>query len=243
MKLLNLKRNYKKNGFVVVKQLISKETLLEAKENLKDFSQRYKTKSKRKINYTKDSKINSIHDMERWIWIKKFRQSSELKKIVRVLVGKKAKNFGSEFFGKPARVGLKSPIHQDNYYWCVNNNKGITVWIAFNRAEKKNGGIFYYKGSHKIGLLDHKPSYAPGSSQTVSNLNKLKRLKKIYPKLNSGDCLVHDVMVVHGSKPNKSKFSREGITLRYIPKNSKIDKKKQKYYRKKLWEQVRSRTH
>ena len=80
----------------------------------------------------------------------------------------KLSNFGAEVFAKPAVVGMSVPIHQDNYYWNLNNAKGVTVWIALDKSTKKNGALFYYKSSHKLRLLKHKNSYTPGSSQKIT---------------------------------------------------------------------------
>ena len=57
------------------------------------------------------------------------------------------------------------------------------IEITLNRANKKNGGVYYFEGSHKLGLLNHKPSFAPGSSQTIKSLRKLKKCKINIPKL------------------------------------------------------------
>ena len=73
-----------------------------------------------------NKKINSIHNMEDWIWIKKLRKDKTIIEIIKTLIKERAKNFGSEFFAKPARHGLKSPVHQDNFYWSLsplNKNK------------------------------------------------------------------------------------------------------------------------
>ena len=106
---------------------------------------------------------------------------------------------------------------------------------------KKNGGVYYFAGSHKIGLLQHKPSLSPGSSQTIKDLKKLKKFKKFYPKLQPGDCLIHNVMVVHGSEANNSKYPRKGVTLRFIPKNSKFNKLQKIKYEKSLKKQIKIR--
>ena len=188
-----------------------------------------------------NKKINSIHNMEDWIWIKKLRKDKTIIEIIKTLIKERAKNFGSEFFAKPARHGLKSPVHQDNFYWSLsplNKNKGLTIWISLNKSDKRNGGVFYFKGSHKIGLLNHVPSHAPGSSQTVKNLKMLKRFRKVYPKLNPGDCLIHNTMVAHGSEPNKSNSPRKGITLRYVPKKSKFNKSHKNKYLQSLKKQI-----
>ena len=86
------------------------------------------------------------------------------------------------------------PVHQDNFYWCTRKGSGITIWIALNNSSKKNGGIFYFKGSHKMGLLEHDISYVPGSSQKLKYLDSMSVFKKVYP-LRAGDCEVHSSLV------------------------------------------------
>ena len=92
------------------------------------------------------------------------------------------------------------PPHQDNYYWCVNNSKALTIWISLDKSTKKNGALSYYSGSHKYGVLNHRASYHPGTSQKVPLFKKIKKLKKETPKLNPGDALLHHCLIVHGSE-------------------------------------------
>ena len=120
MKLEAIKEKYEANGFVVIKNFISKTEMKKAKKQLLLFSRKYRSKKKRNINYT-SKKINSIHDMDGWSWIKELKKRKNLKKLISNLMNSKPKNFGSEFFAKPARIGLKSPAHQDNFYWSINN--------------------------------------------------------------------------------------------------------------------------
>ena len=97
--------------------------------------------------------INSVHNLK-WPFIKKFKKNKRIVKIAEILLNGKIKSFGAEVFAKPAKVGMAVPIHQDNFYWNVNNNKGLTVWLALDKASKKNGAIFYFKKSHKKVYLD-----------------------------------------------------------------------------------------
>ena len=148
----------------------------------------------------------------------------------------------SELFAKPAKYGLPTPIHQDNYYWCFKNSNALTVWIALDKVSKSNGGICYYEKSHSLGLLKHVPSYAKGSSQKISNKKILKRCKKVFPNLYPGDALIHHSLIAHGSGRNMSNFSRRGLTLQYKAKNSKIDKKLKMNYEKQLKKQIKLRS-
>ena len=140
----------------------------------------------------------------------------------------------------PAKVGLQSPIHQDNFYWNIKSNKGITMWIALDEANKKNGSLYYFKKSHKLGLLPHEASNTPGSSQKIKNLKKLNKFKKVYPILKSGDVLIHDCLVAHGSNKNNSSKNRMGLTLRFIPAGSKFNLKNKKKYENSLKKQSKS---
>ena len=236
----SLKKKFDDNGYVTLKGFISHNEARKIKKNLfiflkKKFKKKFK---KREMHFANNSKmINSVHNLK-WPFIKKFKKNKRIVKLVETLLDCKTKSFGAEVFAKPAKVGMAVPIHQDNFYWNVNNGKGLTLWLALDKASKKNGAIFYFKKSHKEGLLRHKSSYTPGSSQKLKNLSKLKKFKKITPVLNVGDILIHHCLVVHGSKKNESNKDRAGLTLRYIDGSSKILKSAQEKYEKSLKKQL-----
>lgn len=237
-----LKRNYDENGFIVLKNILSKKKSSEIKKKILNyFEKRSKKLNGRRINYTKTKKINSIHNFEKVNFVKKIIRDKKFEKIAKNFIEGKIKSFGAELFAKPATEGLAVPIHQDNYYWNINNNHGLTIWIALDKSNKKNGSVFYYKKSHLIGIQDHRSSYVPGSSQALKNSKILKNFKKSQTNLNIGDVIVHNCMILHGSNKNKTKQPRTGLTLRYIPKKSRIDLSLKKIYEKKLLSQMKSR--
>ena len=222
-------KDYDDKGFVLIKNILDKKNILEIKKDLKNFLNKNK-KSIKGLNFAnKGSKIiNTAHDLKKWKLLKKIQSDKKILKIASEILNCKIKEFGAEVFAKPAKIGLPSPVHQDNFYWNIKSNKGITLWIALDKSSRKNGSIFYYEKSQNLGLLPHVSSYAPGSSQKIMNKNVLKNFKKVYPKLNVGDILIHDCLVVHGSNKNLSKSNRMGLTLRFIPSNSKFNEKNKK---------------
>jgi len=132
-------------------------------------------------------------------------------------------------------------MHQDNYYWNLLNPNALTIWIAIDSANKKNGSVDYLLKSHKK-LYKHEDSFMPGSSQKLTDIKKIKkkfRMKSF--NLKPGDCLIHHSQVVHGSKKNISKFNRRGFTVQLMPTSSKIDKKKFNQYQKSLSKQIKLR--
>ena len=110
-----------------------------------------------------------------------------------------------------------------------------------DQANKKNGTMYYYTASHKLGLLKHKPSFGKGTSQTVKNLKVFKKFKKDYLNLKKGDMAVHSSLIIHGSEKNLSNFNRAGWTFAVKPKNSPYDKKRTYKFVKSLNKQIKLR--
>ena len=178
-KINQLKKKYDQNGYVVIKDLFKKQEINKAGDDLEEFVSKNLKKFKgRDINKTKNNIINSVHFMNNWNWSKKFKNNNQLKNIVQIFLEDQHKDFGSELFAKPAKVGLASPMHQDNFYWCIDNANGLTIWIALDDSNKRNGGVFYFNKTHKMGLLEHTKSYAPGSSQTLKYPDSMKFFEK-----------------------------------------------------------------
>ena len=247
--LLNNKEeiDYKKNGWVKIPKLISKTQVDNIKKTINKFlNQNNKNYDKKNINFLTNNKnqkvVHSFHKLSDSSKIRKFGMQKKFLNIAEQLIGEKTKFRKCELFAKPAKIGIKSPPHQDNFYWCLKNGNSITIWIALDKSNKENGAMYYYNGSHKLGLVDHIGSNIKGSSQTVKDKNLSKKFKKITPSLQIGDALIHDSHVIHGSTQNKSNKNRMGVTIQFQSQNCKIDEKKQKIYTNSLLKQIKKRS-
>ena len=245
--LEHIKKSYDAKGWAKFENFFSNKEINFIKKKVNSFLKKnHKKYSSRDINYTDNDKhwkrINSFHKLHDFNFINNYSKKNKILDLVKLLIEtKKTKLRAAELFAKPFKTGLKSPAHQDNFYWCIKKPKALTMWIALEKSNKSNGGVFYYNGSHKLGLLEHVPSNDKGSSQKIKNLKKLNQLKKIFPKLNVGDCLVHDSLVVHGSNKNISNRSRKGLTFQFTDKFFQIDKKSKAKYLQSLKKQINKR--
>ena len=230
---------FSKFGWVKLEKFYSKNDINFFKKEINNFFKKNQNKySSPYINFTSyknKKKINSFHKLQDSKKLKILSMDNKIIEIVKKLLKiEKPKLRQIEFFAKPKFIGLKAPCHQDNYYWNLKDNKGLTIWIALNVSDKKNGGVYYHNGSHKIGLIKHVPSFSKGSSQVIGNLKLLKKYKKVYPKLNIGDILIHHSMIAHGSNKNISNKDRKGLTFQFINSKSKLDLIRMKRYKKSL---------
>ena len=239
---LNFKnfKSYSNDGVIKVNKVFSHKEISLLKKKIDTYIKKNLLKLKGKeINYI-NNQVNSVHRFSDRFF-KDFANQKKILNLGNFFLSEKPKIRHYEYFAKPKKIGLASPMHQDNFYWNLKNPNCFTMWIAIDKAKKNNGSVEYLVGSHKK-MYAHVPSYAPGSSQKVKKLSYLKKKfkKKIFD-LDSGDCLIHNSQIVHGSKRNLSKLSRRGFTVQVTPKNVKIDLKKFKKYQDSFTKQIKMR--
>ena len=218
---INIKKNqinkyikkYKKDIFEKIKNFINHESSDKIKKSLLNFVENYSNQlTGRDVNFVKKTKkIHSVHNLRKCKIVNQLLNDKNIIRLADKFVGQKSKKFGAELFTKLPRIGMAVPAHQDNYYWNINNNNGITIRFALEESTKKNGTLYYYNESHKVGIQPHIPSSTPGTSQKIENIKILNFFKVQTPSLSVGDILIHQSAVIHGSTKNLSNKSRMGF--------------------------------
>lgn len=140
---------------------------------------------------------------------------------VRSLVHGEPIHMGSETFNKPAHIGSGVPPHQDNAYFCQSPPDVMTIWIAMDPVTGSNGPVFYERGSHKLGLLPHKPSGVKGNS--IGLAQPFEFAKPLVGLLEPGDALVHHCQTIHYSEPNRTALPRCGFLMVYRGAHTRTD--------------------
>ncbi len=233
-------KKYQNNGVIRINKVFSKTEISILKKKIDLYVKKNaKILKGKEINYIQNE-VNSIH-LFKDAFFKKFSNQVKILELGKFFLKAKPKIRHFEYFAKPKKVGLPSPMHQDNFYWNLSNPNSFTIWIAIDKATKKNGAVEYLLGSHKR-LYSHIPSFAPGSSQKVKEIKKLKGRFKIKSfNLNPGDCLIHHSQIIHGSKKNSSNNSRKGFTVQVMTASSKVNKEKFRKYQESLKKQIELR--
>ena len=233
--------DFDKFGVVAIKNLFNNNEIFNLESKINRYIDKNKKNLKGKnINFI-NNEINSIHKFND-NFFKKFSTQKKIIQLSSLMLDDKPVFRMCEYFAKPKKIGLASPFHQDNFYWNLKNGRALTIWIAIDKATYKNGSVQYLLSSHKEGLVDHISSYAPGSSQKVKQILKFKKRYKLKSfLLNRGDCLIHDSLVMHGSKKNISLNSRRGFTIQIKEKKTKVDKTSFQNYQKSLKLQISKR--
>jgi len=113
--------------------------------------------------------------------------------------------------------------HQDNRYIDNPNGKYVTVNWFLRKANRENGGIYVYPGSHKLPILPaphqksfrEEPGSKPGRECAIPDefINKKKDLN-----LKAGSIVILHGNCIHGSYENNSRRSRPWYSTCYIAK-------------------------
>jgi len=141
--------------------------------------------------------------------------------LIRPLLRGEPVNLGVETFNKPARIGSAVPPHQDNAYFCQSPPDVLTVWIAIDPVTEANGPVFYQRGSHREGVLPHKPSGVKGNSFGLAE--KFEFSNALVGLLEPGDALIHHCQTIHYSEPNRTEFPRCGFLMVYRAAHTQTD--------------------
>ncbi len=128
-------------------------------------------------------------------------------------------------FCKPPGVGALVPWHQDGEYWPIRPPGTVTLWLALDRSTRENGAMQFVPGSHRVGYFKHRNAANPQAAldNEIDDPRFDARAAR-FDELDAGQLSLHDVMLAHGSAPNRSRHRRAGLTFRYMPSTSHFDR-------------------
>ena len=115
--------------------------------------------------------------------------------------------------------------HQDTHYWCLDPPQACTIWLAIDDVDQENGCMQLLPRSHKWGTLEHDVSDREGNllreSQAVEE-TWIDEGAAVDICLPAGHASLHDGLLLHSSRPNRSDRRRCGLTLRYTSPDVKF---------------------
>ena len=235
----NQKKFYEENGYVILEKIFS--------DSEADYFNRCVRRHANKsfaalINPDRyQSLLEQDERPKSDITINEIQETSNLARSI--MTDKRMVNLLNEFHNEKA-VGLSSQFifkeaysdycgqawrpHQDNFYPKNKNAAYITLNWFLKDADKENGTIYCYPGTHKLGLLPaennisfrEKVGNNPGSECKIPDEFLNKKTDIIIPGnsivILNGNC-------IHGSYPNNSNRSRPWFSSCYISEGEEFE--------------------
>ncbi len=118
--------------------------------------------------------------------------------------------------------GGATPWHQDQFYWPLDTEQTITLWMPLSDVTREMGLMTFASGSHRQQSLGE---FAIGDeSQAAFDLLVAERgfAKHPTPDLQAGDASFHSGWTLHSTPPNRTDQLREAMTVIYFAEGTRV---------------------
>lgn len=211
------KEQFYKDGFIIVRNLFSKEEI--AKLSNKAHNDRQLDKASSSMD---DGRGNAVR-LSLWNHpgdgiYGMFARCKKLVEHVEELLGGEVYHYHSKMVLKDAKIGGAWAWHQDYGYWYQNGllfPELCSVMIAVDGSTKENGCLQVIRGSHKMGRVNHILSGDQAGADMERVNEALKVRERVYCEMEPGDALFFHSNLLHASDANKSENPRWSMICCY----------------------------
>ena len=118
--------------------------------------------------------------------------------------------------------GGHTPWHQDKYYWPLDTDKMVTMWMPLVDVDAKMGLVQFASRSHLDGEVEG-GAISDESDEFFSRYVTEKTFRVEGPAhMNAGDATFHLGWTIHSAGANRSNTMREVMTIIYFADGAKI---------------------
>ncbi|KKI90365.1 hypothetical protein WQ54_20590 [Bacillus sp. SA1-12] len=215
---------YKKNGFVLIDNVLNPEELSELRTFIDEVME---DKNGRSIQtdtaggaYYKvlNQRVNTWRDhagIARYISDQRFAnialQLSEADGI---------RLFHDHVLLKMPGDSKPTPWHQDFPYWPFNkahNKQTLSIWIALDDVDESNGCMMFLPRSNEAGQLKPINLVEPEDLFEYAEHAGFHEKTPVIVRMKAGSCTVHNGLTFHFAHANKTDKPRRALVIIYIP--------------------------
>ena len=215
---------FRQKGHTLIPKVLSREEIDAYRPVIVNAAERYNTENRALEDRDTYGKA-FLQIMNLWrvdAGVRKFVLAKRLGKIAADLLGVANVRIYHDqaLFKEPG--GGATPWHQDQYYWPVDNNKTITMWMPLVDINTDMGMLTFASGSFAKGpVFDFEISDESESlfdSYVADNKFDIARADT----MNAGDATWHSGFTIHKAPGNCSAAMREIMTVIYVADGSRV---------------------
>lgn len=211
------------NGHVYLPNVLTKDQLQPYRSAILEWSEDFKSKQKpiaERDTYGK-AFLQMMNLWEENETVKKFTLAKRFAGIAAQLLGVESVRLYHDqaLFKEPG--GGKTPWHQDQYYWPLDTDKTVTMWMPLVDIEEGMGMLTFASKTQyeKLPLLE----ISDASEEVISNYVQEKGFEIVAQKcMKAGDATFHRGWTLHAAPGNESNTMREVMTIIYFADGAKV---------------------
>ncbi len=213
---------FEKNGYLIINNLIDKETIEQYKTIYNDFisgkidvgANRRDLKGEGKIQDSKAESITQIMVPSKHLpELKSSLYYMKISDVARQLLGDDLEIDFDMLINKPPKSNSITPWHQDCAYWIdMPDKRAISAWMPLDKATLDNGCMWYVPGTHKLAMRTHESTAKNGALVCEGN-----EAEAAYVELDPGSVVLHHGGTLHYSRGNTSNSQRRAMIVNLRP--------------------------
>jgi ectoine hydroxylase-related dioxygenase (phytanoyl-CoA dioxygenase family) len=121
---------------------------------------------------------------------------------------------------KPA-AGKGTPWHQDQFYWPLETNNTVTMWMPLRDLTRDMGTMLFASGTHREGPLVSM-AISDEADQILGRIVEERGFAVESYDVAAGDATFHYGWTLHSTHPNRANAPREVMTVIYYADGARI---------------------
>lgn len=204
----DLKQEFDRDGFCIVREFLANDQFNELADNLDRYiGEVVPTLPDSAAFYDDRNRPETLKQLQHMgcdPYFEQFRRNSRWTALAETLIGEPVESQEPEWFNKPPCTEHATPPHQDNFYFCLRPPNVLTLWLALDVIDEENGCLRYVTGSHRRGIRPHNATAVLGFSQGVSDYGPEDEQRERTICLEPGDLVAHHGETIHRADANRS---------------------------------------
>ena len=215
--------DYQKNGHVLLRGVATPELVSVYGPAIVEAADRYNTET-RAISERDTYAAAFLQIMNLWTRdeaVRRFTLAKRFGKIAADLMGVDGVRIYHDqaLFKEPG--GGPTPWHQDQYYWPLDTDNTVTMWMPLIDISKEMGALTFASGSNKEGFLGH-IKISDESASHFDNLVRDRGYELFVDAMTAGDATFHSGWTLHNAPGNPTNRMRSVMTIIYVADGARI---------------------
>ena len=214
-----IKQDYNNTGYAIIRSVIKPDLVDEVQKHVEWLQNKYPKIRPEAFHH--DLLVNDP-------FIHKLLNNQNMLDIVEMIIGPNIALFGAHYIAKRPKDGKPVGWHQDGSYWPLEPMNVVSIWLAGTESFKRNGCMRVIPGTQNKKLLKPSQMIKLDTKDYVLDLaissDDIDDSEAVDVELNPGDISIHNPSIIHGSNSNFSNRWRIGLTLRFIPTSTYVNR-------------------
>ena len=215
----HLRTEYDENGYVIVRNAIDAGLAAEMVDHIHWLSRKHPDVRPEQYHH------NMLVDDP---FMHRLVGDDRLLDIAEQFIGPNIALFAAHYIAKSPRIGRAVQWHQDGFYWPLEPMEVTTLWVAGTPSTVENGCMRVLPRTQSNKLFTRRDLIDLDKEKFVLGVgihpDHIDETDAVDLELEAGDISIHHPSIIHGSNANTSDQWRVGLTLRYIPTSTWVDK-------------------